>query len=321
MKALVHTKYGSTDVLNLKEVEKPIPKDDQVLIRVHATTVNRTDCAIIRAKPFFMRILTGLLRPKKRTLGTDFAGQIEAVGNHVESFKVGDKVFGFDDLGLGSHAQYITLAADKAFFAMPINSSYQQAAASIEGAHYALNFINKVNIKRKQKILVNGATGAIGSALVQLLHYLGVSVVAVCSTDNLKLVKSLGASTVIDYSKEDFSLYKDRYDFIFDAVGKSSFGKCKPLLKAKGAYISSELGPMAQNLFLPVITSIVGNKKVISPFPTNIKRTLLFMKKLIEQGRFNAIIDRKYPLEHIINAYKYVEQGYKTGNVVITMDS
>lgn len=321
MKALVHTKYGSTDVLNLKEVEKPIPKDDQVLIRVHATTVNRTDCAILRAKPFFMRILTGLLRPKKRTLGTDFAGQIEAVGNHVESFKVGDKVFGFDDLGLGSHAQYITLAADKAFFTMPINSSYQQAAASIEGAHYALNFINKVNIKRKQKILVNGATGAIGCALVQLLHYLGVSVVAVCSTDNLKLVKSLGASTVIDYSKEDFTLYKDRYDFIFDAVGKSSFGKCKPLLKAKGAYISSELGPMAQNLFLPVITSIVGNKKVISPFPTNIKRTLRFMKKLIEQGRFNAVIDRKYPLEHIINAYKYVEQGYKTGNVVITMDS
>ena len=189
MKALVHTKYGSTDVLNLKEVEKPIIKDDQVLIRVHATTVNRTDCAILRAKPFFMRILTGLLRPKKRTLGTDFAGQIEAVGNHVESFKVGDKVFGFDDLGLGSHAQYITLAADKAFFTMPINSSYQQAAASIEGAHYALNFINKVNIKRKQKILVNGATGAIGSELVQLLHYLGVSVVAVCSTDNLKLVK------------------------------------------------------------------------------------------------------------------------------------
>jgi NADPH:quinone reductase-like Zn-dependent oxidoreductase len=321
MKALVHTKYGSTDVLNLKEVEKPIIKDDQVLIRVHATTVNRTDCAILRAKPFFMRILTGLLRPKKRTLGTDFAGQIEAVGNHVESFKVGDKVFGFDDLGLGSHAQYITLAADKAFFTMPINSSYQQAAASIEGAHYALNFINKVDIKPKQKILVNGATGAIGCALVQLLHYLGVSVVAVCSTDNLKLVKSLGASTVIDYSKEDFTLHKDRYDFIFDAVGKSSFGKCKPLLKAKGAYISSELGPMAQNLFLPVITSIVGNKKVISPFPTNIKRTLRFMKKLIEQGRFNAVIDRKYPLEHIINAYKYVEQGYKTGNVVITMDS
>ena len=162
---------------------------------------------------------------------------------------------------------------------------------------------------------------AIGSALVQLLHYLGVSVVAVCSTDNLKLVKSLGASTVIDYSKEDFTLCKDRYDFIFDAEGKSSFGKCKPLLKARGAYISSELGPMAQNLVLPVITSIVGNKKVISPFATNIKRTLRFMKKLIEQGRFNAVIDRKYPLEHIINAYKYVEQGYKTGNVVITMDS
>lgn len=144
MKALVHTKYGSTDVLNLKEVEKPIPKDDQVLIRVHATTVNGTDCAILRAKPFFMRIFTGLLRPKKRTLGTDFAGQIESVGNDVESFKVGDKVFGFDDLRLGSHAQYLTLAADKAFITMPINSSYQQAAASIEGAHYALSFIKEL---------------------------------------------------------------------------------------------------------------------------------------------------------------------------------
>lgn len=321
MKALVYTKYGSTDVLNLKDVEKPIPKDNQLLIRVYASTVNRTDCAILRGKPFFMRFVTGLFWPKKKILGTDFAGQIEAIGNDVKSYKVGDKVFGFDDLGLGSHAQYIALAMDKALQTVPKNISYQQAAASCEGAYYALNFINKVNIKSNQTILVNGASGAIGSAVVQFLHYFGVKVVAVCSTDNLERVKSLGASKVIDYNVEDFTLFKDRYDFIFDTVGKSSFARCKSLLKPGGAYISSELGRMAQNIFLPFITSIISNKKVLSPFPTDIKGSLRFIKQLIKQGKFKAVIDREYPLEHIINAYKYVEKGYKTGNVVITMDS
>lgn len=321
MKALVFTKYGSTDLLNLKEVEKPVPKDHQVLISVKAATVNRTDCAILKGKPFFMRFVTGLLRPKKSIPGTDFAGQIEAIGKNVKSINIGDKVFGFDDLGLGSHAQYIALSAVKALLTLPENISYQQATASCEGAHYALNFINKVDIKSNQKILINGATGEIGSAAVQLLHYLGVNVVAVCSTDNLELVKSLGAYRVIDYIKEDFTHYEDRYDFIFDTAGKSLFAKCKHLLKPGGAYISSELGQMAQNIFLPLVTSIVGNRKVITPFPTDIKKSLHIIKNLMQQEKFKAVIDRNYPIEHIIDAYKYVEQGYKTGNVVITMDS
>jgi NADPH:quinone reductase-like Zn-dependent oxidoreductase len=321
MKALVFTKYSTTDVLKLKEVEKPVAKDEEVLIKVCAATVNRTDCAILRAKPFIMRLVTGLLRPKKNTPGTDFAGQIEALGKNVNTFKVGDRVFGFDDLGLGSHAEYITLAADKALLTMPRDISYQQAAASCEGAHYALNFINKVPITSRQKVLVNGATGAIGSAAVQLLGYFGLDVVAVCSTDNVQRVKSLGASRVIDYDKEDFTQDQESYDYIFDTAGKSSFAKCKPLLKPGGTYLSSELGPMAQNLYYPLITSIVGNKKVRFPIPTDIKGSLRFIKERIEQENFKALIDREYPLEQIIEAYKYVEQGHKIGNVVITMES
>ena len=320
MKAIVYTKYGSPDVLQLKEVEKPTPRDNEVLIRVFATTVNRTDCAMLRAKPFFMRLVTGLFKPNKTIPGTDFAGQIEAAGKDVISFKVGDKVFGFDDNGLNSHAQYLTLAEDKALITIPKNISYEQAAASSEGAHYAYNFINKVNIKSGQKILVNGATGAIGSAAVQLLKYFGADVIAVCNTKNLELVKSLGVNKVINYIKEDFTKEDKKYDFIFDTVGKSSFTKCKPLLKPGGVYISSELGWMYQNIFFALITPILGNKKVIFPIPLDIKGSLVLIKKLIEQGKFKAVIDRKYPLEQIAEAYRYVEEGQKIGNVVIALE-
>lgn len=201
MKAIVYTKYGSPDVLQLKEVGKPVPKDYEVLIRVHATTVNRTDCATIRATPFFMRIITGLFKPKKQIPGTEFAGEIEAVGKSVTSLNVEDKVFGFDDQGSGSHAQYMTIKEDEVMI-IPDNISYQQAAASSEGAHYAYNFINKVNAKKGQAVLVNGATGAIGSAAVQLLKYFDLNVTAVCATKNIELVKSLGANKVIDYTKK-----------------------------------------------------------------------------------------------------------------------
>ncbi len=320
MKVVNYTKYGSPDVLQLKEVDKPVPKDNELLIRVYATTVNRTDCATIRAKPFFMRLVTGLITPNKQTPGTDFAGKIDAIGKDVISFKVGDKVFGFDDEGLSSHAQYLTLAEDEALATIPENCSYKQAAASIEGAHYAYNFINKVKIENGQKILVNGATGAIGSAAVQLLKAYKADITAVCGTKNLELVKSLGADRVIDYEKEDFTQQKLKYDFVFDTVGKSSFGKCKPLLNPGGVYISSELGWMYQNLFFAFITPIVGNKKVIFPVPTDIKGSVLLIKKLIEEGKFKAVIDRTYPLEQIADAYRYVETGQKTGNVVITME-
>ncbi|MGB3863855.1 MAG: NAD(P)-dependent alcohol dehydrogenase [Candidatus Aminicenantaceae bacterium] len=323
MKAIVYTKYGPPDVLQLKEVDKPIPKDNEVLIKVYATTVNRTDLATIRAIPFFARLLTGIFKPKKQIPGTEFAGKIEETGKNVKSLKVGDKVFGFEDQGSGSHAQYMTIIEDKAI-TIPKNITYEQAAASTEGAHYAYNFIKKVNIKSGQKVLVNGATGAIGSAAVQLLKYFDVNVTAVCNTKNIELVKSLGANKVIDYTKEDFTKDEEKYNVVFDAVGKSSFFKCKPLLQSGGIYVSSDLGYMAQNVFLPLITPVIkpmiGNKKTVFPTPTDIRGSVLLIKKLIEQGKFKAVIDKKYPFEQIIEAYKYVEKGQKTGNVVITLE-
>ena len=322
MKALVYTKYGPPNVLQLTEVEKPILRDDEVLIGIRATTVNRTDCATIRAKPFFLRIITGLFKPKKQIPGSEFAGEVEAVGKNVHSFKVGDKVFGFDDQGTKAHAQYTSIAEDKVM-TIPEGTSYQQAAASIEGAHYAYNFINKVHLRKGQNVLVNGATGAIGSAAVQLLKYFDVNVTAVCATRNIDLVKSLGVGRVIDYTKSDFTQDNQKYDFVFDTVGKSSFFQCKHLLQPGGVYISSDLGYMAQNLVLPMITPVIkpllGNRKSIFPNPTNIRASMLLIKKLIEQGKFNAVIDSTYPLEQIIEAYKYVEKGHKTGNVVITV--
>ena len=322
MKAIVYTKYGSPDVLQLKEVEKPVAKDYEVLIRVYATTVNRTDCATIRAIPFFARIITGLFKPKKQIPGTEFSGTIEAIGKNILSLKVGDRVFGFEDQGAKSHAQYLTITEDKAV-TIPENITYEQAAASSEGAHYAYNFINKVGLEKGQDVLVNGATGAIGSAAVQLLKYFGANVTAVCATKNVELVKSLGVDKVIDYLKEDFTKDDQKYNFVFDAVGKSSFFKCRHLLEPGGVYISSDLGYLSQNIFLPLITPIIkpliGHKKTIFPTPVNIRESLLLVKKLIELGKFRAVIDRELPLEHIVDAYKYVEKGKKTGNVVITL--
>ncbi|MFC2004727.1 NAD(P)-dependent alcohol dehydrogenase [Chloroflexota bacterium] len=261
---------------------------------------------------------------KKQIPGTEFAGKIEGIGENVKSFKVGDKVFGFDDQGSGSHAQYMTISEDKGMTTIPRNITYEQAAASTEGTHYAYNFIKKVNIKSGQKVLVNGATGAIGSAAVQLLIYFDVNVTAVCNMKNIELIKSLGADKVIDYTKEDFTKDEEQYNFIFDTVGKSSFAKCKPLLQSGGIYISSDLGYMAQNVFLPLITPIIkpmiGNKKTIFPIPTDCRGSILFIKKLIEEGKFKAVIDRIYPLEQIVEAYRYVETGHKTGNVVIAVE-
>jgi NADPH:quinone reductase-like Zn-dependent oxidoreductase len=317
MKAVLHKKYGPPSVLKILNIDKPVPKDRELLIRVYATTVNRTDCAMLRAKPFIMRFFTGLLKPNKPILGTDFAGQIEAVGKNVISFKIGDRVFGLDDGGLSSHAEYMTLAEEKAIAIMPSNSSYEEAAASLEGAHYAYNIINKVTIEKGQKVLVNGAAGAIGSALVQLLKYYGANVTAVCNTKNTALVKSLGATAVIDYSKEDFTQSNEKYAFVFDAAGKSSFSKSKSVLETGGIYISTELGWMAENLFYALFTPLLGNKKVIFPIPTNCKISVLLIKKLIEGGFFKAVIDRTYLLDDIADAFTYVEKGEKTGNVVV----
>ena len=318
MQAAIRSKYGPPEVLRIEEVDKPLPKEHEILVRVHATTVNRTDCSILWGKPWVIKIFTGLFKPTSPVPGTDFAGEVEAVGKKVGAFRVGDKVWGFNDQGLASHAQYLTILENRAVLKMPENITYEQAAASAEGAHYAYNFINKVQLQAGQKVLVNGATGAIGSAAVQILKYLGVHVVAVCGTKNVALVAALGADRVIDYEKEDFTKLPGQYDFVFDAVGKSTFAQCKPLLLPGGTYISSELGPYAQNVYLPLITKVRGGKKVVFPIPINIKRSLLFMQDLLEKGKFKPLIDRGYPLEKIREAYVYVASGQKTGNVLLT---
>lgn len=320
MKAAVYENYGSPSVIKIKELARPVPKDNEVLIRVYATTVNRTDCAMLRAKPFIMRFITGLFKPLNPILGTDFSGMVEAKGKEVSSFEVGDRVFGFDDSGVSSHAYYMSLSEDKAMAQIPDQQTYEQAAASIEGAHYAYNFINKVDIKAGQKVLVNGATGAIGSAAVQLLKYYGASVTAVGNTQNIALMRSLGAEKVIDYLQEDFTQTNDKYHYVFDTVGKSEFSKCKPILEAGGTYISSELGPYAQNPFLALTTRFFGDKKVVFPVPTDKKKSVLLIKKLCEEGKFEAVIDRRYALKDIVDAFRYVETGEKTGNVVITYE-
>lgn len=304
-------------------MEKPVPADNEILIKVHMTTVNRTDTALQRGIPFFSRLVTGLFKPKELIQGTEFSGVVEAAGKNVSSFKIGDRVFGLDDICSGSHAEYMTIAKDRAVATIPENFSFEEAAAGSEGAHYAYNFINKVDLKRGQKVLVNGATGAIGSAAVQLLKHFGADVTAVCSTKNIELVKSLGADTVIDYLKEDFTESDEKYDYVFDTVGKSSFFKCKNILKPGGIYISSDLGFMAQNLYLPLITSVIkplmGNKKSVFPDPENSRESIELLKKLIEEEKFKAVIDRKYPLDQIVEAYRYVETGQKTGSVLITV--
>ena len=326
MKAIVYTNYGAPDVLELKEVTKPSPGDNELLIKIKATTVNRTDCANLTAKPFIMRFSLGLSKPNNPILGTEFAGVVEALGKDVKEYKIGDKVFGFDDSILSSYAEYMTISQDKGLSTMPKNTSFEQAGASIEGAHYAYNFINKVDLKEGNKVMVNGASGGIGSATVQLLRYIGVEVTAVCATKNIELMKKLGARKVIDYTQDDFTLDDEKYDCVFDSVGKSSFGKCKRLLKPGGTYISSELGWMIQNVFFSLTTAIFGfmpgnsGKKVKFPYPPNIKRTVLYIKKLIEEGKYTSVIDRTYPFEQIPEAFRYVMKGQKTGNVVIKMD-
>lgn len=317
MQASIYQAYGPPDVLQLKTVEKPAPKANKILVRVHAATVNRTDCAMLQAKPFIMRFFTGLFKPRNPILGTDFAGAIEAVGAGVTGFNVGDRVFGFDDNGLSSHAQYLTIDAGKGIAVIPENCSYEQAAASIEGAHYAYNFINKVQLNNGDKVLVNGASGAIGSAAVQLLKRYGAVVTAVCNTKNIEMAKAIGADRVIDYQREDFTKNGRQYDFVFDAVGKSTFNKCKALLKPGGVYISSELGWMAQNIFYALFTPFFSRKKVKFPVPVDIPGSVRLVKTLLAEGKFKPVIDRTYPLTETAEAFRYVLTGEKTGNVVL----
>tara|TARA_B100000809_G_C15124920_1_gene525834 strand:+ start:1992 stop:2945 length:954 start_codon:yes stop_codon:yes gene_type:complete len=315
MKASIRKIYGSPNQIRIENIEKPIPKDNEVLIRVYAATVNRTDCAILTAKPFIMRFILGLFRPRKIILGTDFAGKVVEIGKNVKSFCINDRVFGFNDMGSKSQSEYLTQTEDN-LFSIPDNIDNKKAAASLEGAHYAYTFIHKVNVKSGQKILINGATGGIGSALIQFVNQYDVTITATCNTKNIKLIESLGADKIYDYTKENFTEDKDKYDYIFDAVGKSTFGKCKPLLKEGGIYMSSELGPYSQNLFYS-ITTLFLNKKVIFPVPYSTQKTIPYIMELLKQEKFKPIIDREYPLQDIKLAYEYVLRGEKTGNVIV----
>jgi len=293
------------------------PKENEVLIKVYATTVTRTDCGFRSAEYFISRFWSGLLKPKYQTLGCEFAGVIEEVGKDVTSFKIGDRVFGYNDSKFGAHAEYMTLAENEAITTIPEGLSFEEAAPITEGAHYALCNIRAAKVNSGQNVLIYGATGAIGSAAVQLVKYFGANITAVCNTKNVDLVKSLGADEVIDYQKQDFTKTDKKFDFVFDAVGKSSFGQCKPLLKDKGIYISTELGKNAENIFLALITPLFGGKKVLFPIPSISKEDIIFLKSLVEAGKFKPVIDRRYKLEQIVEAARYVETGQKTGSVVI----
>lgn len=317
MKAIVYYEYGPPEVLQLKEVEKPTPKDDEVLVKIIATTVNRTDCGFRKPEYLIVRMVSGLLRPKKNILGSEMAGVIEAVGKDVKSFKPGDQVFGLNTLKFGTHAEYVCIPEKGSIATKPANMSFEEAASVCDGLMLAMTYIRKIDFKKEKEILINGASGSIGSACVQLAVYYGAKITAVCDTRNVELIKSLGAEKVIDYTKDDFTKDCQMYDIIIDAVGKSSFFRCRKLLKPGGTYFSTELGFLSQNIFLSLLSFVIGSKKVKFPIPKDSKEDIVFFKELIEAGKYKAVIDRKYPLEQMIDAVRYVETGQKTGNVVI----
>lgn len=296
-----------------------MPGARELLVNVRAATVSRTDCALLTASPFVMRFMTGLWRPKRAILGTDFAGRVEAVGSGVTDFRVGDDVWGINDLGSGSHAEYLTISVDDAVTPMPKGVDFADAAACIEGAWYAHSILERAAFENGKRVLINGATGAIGSALLQLAVHRGARVTAVGNTKNSSLLATLGAERVIDYERSDFTKDDQVYDYVFDAVGKSTFGACKHLLVPKGAYASTELGPGAQNLFLPLLTPLFGGRRVVFPFPVEKKGFLELMGSVVADGHFRAVIDRAFSLDQIREAYTYAASGQKTGSVILDL--
>ncbi len=330
MQAIVYTSYGSPDVLRLTEVAKPTPKANEVLIRIYATPVNYGDTLArnfrgVSPRQFNMpllfwlpaRIAFGFNKPKIKILGNELAGEIEAVGNAVTLFKPGDQVFGYRSMSMGANAEYVCMPETGLVAIKPMNMSYEEASAVPYGALTALNLLRKVDIQRGQKVLINGASGGIGSAAVQLAKYFGAEVTGVCGTPRLEFVKALGADNVIDYTKEDWTQNGETYDLIFDILGKSSFGRCKNSLSENGRYLLASF--KLKQIFQMLWTSKIGSKKVICALSSEKLADLHFIKDLVEAGNFQSIIDRRFPLEQTAEAHRYVEQGHKKGCVVITI--
>jgi NADPH:quinone reductase-like Zn-dependent oxidoreductase len=320
MKAAVNTIYGPPDVISVREVEQPEPAADELLVAVHATTVNRTDCGFRKAEPFFVRVFSGLRRPKQPILGSEFAGRVAAVGTSVTDFAVGDDVFGVHADRFGAHAQFMCVKEDGPVAALPAGLSYDEAAAICDGIVLADNYLHAVRLRPEQRILIYGASGSIGTAAVQLAkHHYGAHVTAVCNTPNLELVRSLGADEVIDYTRDDFTTTGDTYDIILDAVGKHRYRRCKASLVSGGIYMATDLGRLSENPLLALWTSRIGDKKVLFPLPKYTQQQVLFAKQLVEAGEYRAVIDRRYALDDIVEATRYVETEQKAGNVVVTI--
>src|SRR5437867_5015988 len=323
MRAVVYDRYGPPDVLRLEEVERPAPKEDEVLVRVRAVAVTRADCATREANrrsgvavSLISRFISGIRRPKQRILGTEFAGDVEAIGAAVEEFGVGDQVFGTSGFRFGAYAEFICMRESARIAHKPRDMSFEEAAAVCDGGLNALWCLRGAALRKGQTILIYGASGAIGTAAVQLARYFEADVTAVCSTKNLELVRSLGADRVIDYTQEDFTKNGQTYDVIFDAVGKHSFKRCKGSLKRGGSYLATD---GFRNLLLALRPWGIGHKKVRFPSSMPTKKDILLIKGLIDTGKYRAVIDRCYPLEDVVEATKYVETEQKTGNVVLTV--
>ena len=317
MRAVVYDRYGPPEVLRLEDVERPVPEADEVLVRIHATTVNRTDCGLRSAEFFISRVFTGLRRPKRRILGMELAGEIEAVGAAVGEFAVGDEVFGVSVAG--AHGEFICMRESAPLAHKPAGTSFEEAAAVCDGAALALACLRKAELSHGQRVLVYGASGSVGTAGVQLARHFGADVTAVCDTKNLELVRSLGADRVIDYTQEDFAKNGETYDVIFDAVGKHSFRRCRRALEPGGTYVDTDLGFLWNVPLLALLTRWVGDKRVRLGITKYSKEDVLLLKELIEAGSYRAVVDRAYPLEDVVEATRYVETGEKTGNVVLTV--
>ena len=319
MKTAYRTEYGPSEVLTVREVPMPEAGPGEIVVRVRAATVNRTDCGVLWGRPYIFRFFVGWPRPRVPATGTDFAGEVVAAGAGVTRFSVGDRVMGFNDNNLGSHAEYLRVSEREAIVVIPDGVSFEVAAASMEGGHYARCFVESAGVKPGDRVLVNGATGAIGSAAVVLLKQAGADVTATCAEANRAAVAALGADRTLDYTRAPFTeqLKGETFDFVFDAVGKSSFGACRPLLGDTGVYLSSELGPGLQNPLLALVAPLMRGPKVRFPVPGNIPRSLAVITPLLADGRFRPLIDRRYRLEEIREAFTYADSGQKIGNVLL----